>query len=1229
MIPTGDSLEIKLAGTYCDAVGIDKGVNGVCNTPGPGPLGGDDVPGGPGFVHALSLTPDTSTSGKAALHTLSLANDAKIPQLQDGHGYYVINASSTQFQLSLTSGGAAINVTDGGHTGGPHVFTREGIHLSAGGTGKQRLVLDLTASGASGTHRLIGAGGSAFTTPTVGDGVTTASATGLAIGAITVQGGHATAGSNPTVTITIGGSSVNPTNLTAHDLDVETNSVVQVKSESATDGGGLIGVGDSHATGTATTTSTVTLGSDAHLTALGNVTVKSRSELHISGSTNPNIIGFIGVAKADTELTVDWKTETDINGGIDAGATATIDARTYVDGLASARANGAGFGADSDATARLNVGTGSLHGLTRVDFGGTKHVNADTLNVNALIELARVVSDAYTRSTAAGAGSTADAHSILKGSNEILLESGSYLSAGSAINLLSEYDGVDIYAHAHSICRCFGGYTHPDADAQDDTVAFVNGKPNSTVKTSSLIVTTNQHIVRFQAQSDRSGAFLDFGDADSNGSPNKPARHITWESQTYLLGEPNPVLVIDDTGTIVAKTRNVTVRRNSAAGAPMVIGDQFHAGDTIYIDPIIYDELPTALFRANKISGTQSDNSTIDETQSVFYMQETWDSVHIENNFDAPMVILANDATFPGVSIGVLNMHLTSNPEAVINVSVDSGAENFPSTWQWDVKHFFIVTDVQVLSIRGPPNSPSTSAYPLTLNGSIQNTIGSTTIRNDRGSILAGDTPSNAVITTNVLHLNSDTGSIGSSAHPIRIVLVQWACTIDLPYCASSATHPVVLTAEAGVDIFLDLTTIRRDSTSAAVSTPLQPVIGPIKAGHDVTINVNDSSEGIDQAAVGTVWAALFSPDHQPTNVGGDGSLRTGLGFTNPVPVYKRFHVSGDAAPPDVIGAPLILVAYGTVLTKINVDYRFCGDSTCTTAGVLAGHNLDIHHTNSTMANVTFFVLTDVDDSFVESISGNTVGNHDGSGRIDLATNGSIRDVETSSDLRVGQIQSTGACTGSPPCNFATAASWFIVPTGAPAMGPRGDVTLDSPAAILDAESDEAVPGHRPDHDRRDRPEHHDDGRRQPHREHVGPGRRRHPGRLPGDPGQRRPERARIAADRDGHRARHRLGARQLEHRLSAECVDHAQRRRRLRHVRRLPDRVDRRSPGQHDLHERRRLARDRQRLHLRRALERRGRQHDLPPERGREQRRPRSALRRLALPPAAARSASRKPIRT
>ena len=49
-------------------------------------------------------------------------------------------------------------------------------------------------------------------------------------------------------------------------------------------------------------------------------------------------------------------------------------------------------------------------------------------------------------------------------------------------------------------------------------------------------------------------------------------------------------------------------------------------------------------------------------------------------------------------------------------------------------------------------------------------------------------------------------------------------------------------------------------------------------------------------------------------------------------------------------------------------------------------------------------------------------------------------------DLRVGQIQSTGSCTGSPPCNFAAAPAWLV--------NALGDVTLRSPAAILDAELD-------------------------------------------------------------------------------------------------------------------------------------------------------------------------------
>ena len=77
----------------------------------------------------------------------------------------------------------------------------------------------------------------------------------------------------------------------------------------------------------------------------------------------------------------------------------------------------------------------------------------------------------------AGAGSTADSDSYLRGSSEIILGSSAYLIGGSSLNLTAGYDNIDVYAYARSICRCFGGYTHPDATVQMDTTAFVDGEP--------------------------------------------------------------------------------------------------------------------------------------------------------------------------------------------------------------------------------------------------------------------------------------------------------------------------------------------------------------------------------------------------------------------------------------------------------------------------------------------------------------------------------------------------------------------------------------------------------------------------------------------------------------------------------------------------------------------------------------------------------------------------------
>ena len=71
---------------------------------------------------------------------------------------------------------------------------------------------------------------------------------------------------------------------------------------------------------------------------------------------------------------------------------------------------------------------------------------------------------------------------------------------------------------------------------------------------------------------------------------------------------------------------------------------------------------------------------------------------------------------------------------------------------------------------------------------------------------------------SNQLNLDSDLGSIGSLANPIHAVLVQWDCSGTL-FCSGPHPKTVVLTGEAGTDFFLDLTTIRRDSTTAHLTT--------------------------------------------------------------------------------------------------------------------------------------------------------------------------------------------------------------------------------------------------------------------------------------------------------------------------------------------------------------------------------------------------------------------------
>ncbi len=630
---------------------------------------------------------------------------------------------------------------------------------------------------------------------------------------------------------------------------------------------------------------------------------------------------------------------------------------------------------------------------------------------------ARSISDAY----ALGADSDAGAYVRLNSAATVTLSTKATVE-GTSVFIRAAHENLDLQADANSNCGCGGGDTDARADVTAITNSSVVGADESVVRTAGLHVAAYQYFSNLYVHAHRSGGFFDVGSADADLSY-APTRDILWESTVYLLGEPNPILIVDASGTIVAKTDNVTVRATQS-GAPLGIGDVV-SGDTIWVDPILYDQLPEALFDANhQNSCTSSCAGLIHGTLGTFYMQETWNSVLVRNSSEKAIVVKGTAAA-PSVSINTLNSHFTSTPEAVINVSVDNGAHAPPATqWFWNVEHIFPATDVVIESLR----DTATTGNDVTIDGDIVNNIGSLRITNDRGSILRGSDVGSETFYANRVTLDAELGSIGTVAQPITLVLFQITHTgvVGVP-----ATLKLIhLDAEAGADIFLDVTTIRRDSLVANAS-PLNPVISSIKAGHDAVVILRDSAEGIDAAAVGDVNVQTFTPNNLP----GGTVLET-------VPTTCYFRPDGAGCPggtdsPVIVGGQVVIVAFGTALSPRKANYTF--------SDIRAGHNIGIFHPSSA-TEITVTAVTDVDAAWTDDETATSHGVSDDSGKIDVLTNGSIVVVERSAagDLRVGHIHATGLCSGAVATACASAAI-------------AADVTLRSPRMILDAELDAGI----------------------------------------------------------------------------------------------------------------------------------------------------------------------------
>lgn len=197
----------------------------------------------------IALTPDTSSTATNSLVQPSIGG------LEDGVTYYVVNATTDDFQLAATKGGGALSLdTTGAY--GAHYIGYAGVELAAT-SGDQQVYLDLTSWTTGCT--ILGQGGTSLRllTPQPGDGVSLAKAQGGAI-AILGEVSVPTAEVNVTHTVTayVGAELIDA----GGDVEISAASTGNVSSYATNSGGGLIKVGYSRAVTTFTNNSVAYIG---------------------------------------------------------------------------------------------------------------------------------------------------------------------------------------------------------------------------------------------------------------------------------------------------------------------------------------------------------------------------------------------------------------------------------------------------------------------------------------------------------------------------------------------------------------------------------------------------------------------------------------------------------------------------------------------------------------------------------------------------------------------------------------------------------------------------------------------------------------------------------------------------------------------------------------------------------------------------------------------------------
>jgi RTX calcium-binding nonapeptide repeat (4 copies) len=715
-----------------------------------------------------SIDPDGSIldGGRSTVHSFVLASNAPMKFFDgsnnvsmDGRTFYVRNPTTNTFQIALTPGGSVLSLTAAPGASGNHKIGPENVGLLSTGAGIQTIRIDLTDPNVSGT--LLGEGGVPLNqvSPPTGDGESSSKSSGSTGGVIAAQFNTSTVDFNTHVSAYLSGQ------VTAgDDVRISGTSTTNANARAINAAGGFIGVGAPSADSDQNVHNDVYV--DGRVTAGGDFRLEAFTQNQSRAYSRASSGGLVGVAVADADSAITYSTTAKVYTGSNvlAGGTVRITGDSKTSQTTDAIASGIGLGGDGNASTTANV-----TGTTEVDVLDAAAVIGKTVLLAATVSQLSVHAHADGRGGGFVAIGTAVGDVTDNLNNNVTLANNALVTGVEGVDFRTRYDGVD--THADTFARATGlfGAVHSDANNSTTLNAKITGGLGALVTAGPRDVTnsgadaaptgpwdsvkrklanigeldhlafyvdmTNSAITaRHDSTSSKRSLAVGGDNKDDNGD--HVSNTLDFNSNVLILSGRSPELHVASNGTIdqmVNLTAHIDVPTS-----------------TVIVDDIFNDDPGQVFFS----SGGTTVGSIV-HTLGVgnWEFRDTFNHVRLIN--ESKLNLQVND-------IKVVNT--TKDP--IVDLRNTSSLDV-----KFNIKRTVAPTlvDVENLNV-DPPN--------VVINGIIENPIGTTRITVTNGNIFStsnrvDDNDPGSLIRTNILDLEAKNGNIGTSTNRINVDVVD------------------------------------------------------------------------------------------------------------------------------------------------------------------------------------------------------------------------------------------------------------------------------------------------------------------------------------------------------------------------------------------------------------------------------------------------------------------------